>query len=96
MKFNNDRPSWGILKPVELKPERTSIGSIWEKTSKDSNKYMNLSLKLPKEKLLALINGDSSDTVSLRLIAFSNRYKEADGETSPDFKIYEELAKSNE
>lgn len=96
MKFNNERPTFGVLKPVEQKPERTSIGSIWEKTARDtSNKYLTLSLRVPKEKLLALINNEQTETVNLRLVAFTNKYKQADGESSPDFKIYEELGKNS-
>jgi uncharacterized protein (DUF736 family) len=83
------RPTFGVGQPQQQKQERPEIGAIWERTSKSNNKYMNIRLKLPKQKLQELLN-ETGDTVSVNLVAFPNRdIKE--NTNRPNFRIYEEL-----
>lgn len=91
MTFNNERPTFGVKAPAATTQERVQVGNIWEKVAKESNnKYMTINLKLSKERLTSLLSSESTEIVTLKLVAFTNKYKEQDGPTSPDYKVYED------
>lgn len=94
---NNVKPTFGAINPItttENKSSRPSIGAIWKRTSKDTKKdYMNMNIKLSKQKLQELINTAAEDEVQLKFVAFPNTY-EKDKPTTPDFRIYEETTRT--
>lgn len=91
MENKDQRPTFGATKPEQQgDSKRSSIGSIWEKTAKDSQKkYMTLSIRMSKQRIQELLASENGEIVNLKFVAFSNQYKNEE-ETSPDFKVYEE------
>lgn len=90
------RPTFGVKPPevVENKSKsgRPEMGAVWKKISKNNTEYMNIRLKLSKEKLQELLK-ETSDVVSINFVAFPN--DTALGSNRPNFRVYEELLKES-
>lgn len=72
---------------------RPEVGAVWKKISKNNTEYMNIRLKISKQKLESLLKEDG-DVVSVSFIAFPNDTI-ANNSNRPNFRVYEELVKEN-
>lgn len=73
--------------------KRPEAGAIWEQTSKRTDKkYLNLRIRLSKEKLQELLSSSSEEVVSLNFVAFPNTKNPDDGKRRPAYSVYEELS----
>jgi len=58
---------------MKMAEDRSDIGALWKKESRDGQKYLSGVVKL-------------EDGTTVRIVVFSNRYKKS--ENQPDFRIY--------
>jgi len=91
------RPTFGAKVPeqveIKSKSDRPEMGAVWKKLSKNNTEYMNIRLKLSKEKLQELLK-EEGDVVSVNFVAFPNRTV-TESPNRPNFRVYEELLKEN-
>lgn len=86
------KPTFGAtLNPEsENKPidDRSEIGAIWERTSKNNFEFLTIQLKLSVGKLKELLQ-TTEEEVAVNLVAFPNRHKEGVA-SRPSYRIFEE------